>query len=127
MMTRFTCERPAAVLENSGKNVMRLIFILLHVVACIALILIVLLQKGKGASMGAAFGGTSQTIFGSTGAAPFLSKLTAAAAIVFMFTSLILALMFGKGSYSVMKGVSGSVPEAPSQTESAPPPSLPGK
>ena len=49
--------------------------------------------------MGAAFGGTSQTIFGSTGAAPFLSKLTAAAAIVFMFTSLILALMFGKGAY----------------------------
>ena len=99
---------------------MRLVFILLHVVACIALILIVLLQKGKGASMGAAFGGTSQTIFGSTGAAPFLSKLTAAAAIVFMFTSLILALMFGKGPTSVMRGVSGSAPET-SQTQSVPP------
>jgi preprotein translocase subunit SecG len=98
---------------------MRLVVILFHVVACIALILIVLLQKGKGASMGAAFGGTSQTIFGSTGAAPFLSKLTAAAAIVFMFTSLILALMFGKGSSSVMKGVSGSAPET-SQSESVP-------
>ena len=100
---------------------MKLVFILVHVLACIALILIVLLQKGKGASMGAAFGGTSQTIFGSTGAAPFLSKLTAAAAIIFMFTSLILALLFGKGPASVMKGVSGPAPET-SQTESAPPP-----
>ncbi len=99
---------------------MKLAFIFLHVLACIALILIVLLQKGKGASMGAAFGGTSQTIFGSTGAAPFLSKLTAAAAIVFMFTSLILALMLGRGSSSVMKGVSVPAPET-SQTESAPP------
>ena len=98
---------------------MRLVVVLIHVLACIALILIVLLQKGKGASMGAAFGGTSQTIFGSTGAAPFLSKLTAAAAIVFMFTSLILALMFGKGASSVMKGVSGPVPET-SQSESVP-------
>ena len=98
---------------------MRLVVILLHVVACIALILIVLLQKGKGASMGAAFGGTSQTIFGSTGAAPFLSKLTAAAAIVFMFTSLVLALMFGKGASSVMKGMSGPV-QGTSQTESVP-------
>ena len=78
---------------------MKLIIVLFHVVACVALILIVLLQKGKGASMGAAFGGSSQTIFGSTGAAPFLSKLTAAAAIVFMITSLILALMLGRGSY----------------------------
>ncbi len=100
---------------------MRLVFILLHVVACIALILIVLLQKGKGASMGAAFGGTSQTIFGSTGAAPFLSKLTAAAAIVFMFTSLILALLFGKGPTSVMRGVSGTAAPAASQTETVPP------
>lgn len=99
---------------------MRLVFVFLHVLACVALILIVLLQKGKGASMGAAFGGTSQTIFGSTGAAPFLSKLTAAAAVIFMFTSLILALMFGRGSSSIMKGVSGPAP-ATSQSESASP------
>jgi preprotein translocase subunit SecG len=102
---------------------MKLIVILFHVVACVALILIVLLQKGKGASMGAAFGGSSQTIFGSTGAAPFLSKLTAAAAVLFMVTSLLLALMLGKGSTSsVMKGVGGPEVPAAQQTQSAPPP-----
>ncbi len=101
---------------------MKLVVILLHVVACIALILIVLLQKGKGAGMGAAFGGSSQTIFGSTGAAPFLSKLTAAAAVVFMFTSLTLALMFGKGATSsVMKGVSETSAPTAQQTQGAPP------
>ena len=63
-----------------------------------ALILIVLLQTGKGASMGAAFGGSSQTIFGSSGAATFLTKLTTVAAAVFMITSLLLAFMHGPGS-----------------------------
>ncbi|MEW6668882.1 MAG: preprotein translocase subunit SecG [Thermodesulfobacteriota bacterium] len=102
---------------------MSLIVILFHVAACVALILIVLLQKGKGASMGAAFGGSSQTIFGSTGAAPFLSKLTAAAAIAFMITSLLLALMLGKGSSSsVMKGVGGRDVPAAQQGQGAPPP-----
>jgi preprotein translocase subunit SecG len=88
------------------------IIILLHVLVCIALILIVLLQTGKGADMGAAFGGSSQTVFGSTGATSFLTKVTAAAAIIFMCTSLILAFLFGKGaSTSIMKGV--SQPQAP--------------
>jgi preprotein translocase subunit SecG len=54
--------------------------------------MIVLLQTGKGADMGAAFGGgASQTLFGSTGASTFLSKATTVAAIVFMLTSLALA------------------------------------
>ncbi len=65
---------------------------ILHVLVCLALVLIVLLQTGKGASLGAAFGGgSSQTVFGSRGAASFLSKLTTVAAILFMFTSLSLA------------------------------------
>ncbi|MBI9076875.1 MAG: preprotein translocase subunit SecG [Desulfatibacillum sp.] len=65
----------------------------LHIVVCIALILIVLLQTGKGADMGAAFGGgSSQTVFGSTGPAGFLSKGTTAAAVIFMITSLLLAI-----------------------------------
>jgi preprotein translocase subunit SecG len=99
---------------------MQLIIVLIHVVVCIALILIVLLQKGKGADMGAAFGGSSQAVFGSTGAAPFMSKITAAAAIIFMLTCLSLAYLFGKGtSSSVMEGV--SQPQAPvSQQSSAP-------
>ena len=73
------------------------VLIIIHVVVSIALILIVLLQTGKGADMGAAFGGgSSQTLFGSTGASTFLSKATTAAAIVFMLTSLTLAYMSGK-------------------------------
>ena len=53
-------------------------------------VLVVLLQTGKGADMGAVFGGGSQTIFGSSGAGNFLTRLTTGAAIVFMITSLIL-------------------------------------
>ena len=63
---------------------MRLIIVLIHLAVCIALILIVLLQRGKGAGMGAVFGGSSQTVFGSAGAASFLTKVTAGAAIVFI-------------------------------------------
>jgi preprotein translocase subunit SecG len=66
--------------------------IILHVVVCIALIMIVLLQTGKGADMGAAFGGgSSQTLFGSSGASTFLTKATTFAAVIFMLTSLTLA------------------------------------
>ena len=75
---------------------MSLILIIIHFIVCIALIMIVLLQTGKGADMGAAFGGgSSQTLFGSTGASTFLTKATTAAAIVFMLTSLVLAYMSG--------------------------------
>jgi len=71
---------------------MSVILIIIHVVVCIALIMIVLLQTGKGADMGAAFGGgSSQTLFGSTGASTFLGKATTVAAIIFMLTSLTLA------------------------------------
>ena len=73
---------------------MTTILVLIHVIVCIALIMIVLLQTGKGADMGAAFGGgSSQTLFGSTGASTFLSKATTAAAIIFMITSLVLAYL----------------------------------
>jgi len=73
---------------------MSFILILVHIVVCIALIMIVLLQTGKGADMGAAFGGgSSHTLFGSTGASTFLSKATTFAAVVFMLTSLSLAYM----------------------------------
>ena len=75
---------------------MSAILIIIHVIVCVALIMIVLLQTGKGADMGAAFGGgSSQTLFGSTGASTFLSKATTIAAVVFMFTSLVLAYLSG--------------------------------
>ena len=62
----------------------------IHVVLCLFLIAVVLLQTGKGADMGAVFGGGSQTLFGSGGAGNFLTRLTTGMAIGFMLTALIL-------------------------------------
>src|SRR5262249_57626472 len=65
---------------------------IVHVFVCLFLILVVLLQAGKGGGMGIAFGGAgSQTVFGSSGAGNFLTKLTTVTAAVFMITSLGLA------------------------------------
>src|SRR5579862_5877444 len=64
-----------------------------HVLVCVFLILVVLLQAGKGGGMGIAFGGGggSQTVFGSSGAGNFLTRLTSITAFVFLLTSLGLA------------------------------------
>ena len=63
-----------------------------HLLVCVILIILVLLQKGKGAEIGAVFGGSSAaTLFGSRGAGNFLTKLTTGSAIVFMVTSFYLA------------------------------------
>lgn len=65
---------------------------IIHIIACVFLILVVLLQTGKGAEMGAVFGGGgSSTIFGASGAGNFLTRLTTGTAIVFFITSLTLA------------------------------------
>jgi preprotein translocase subunit SecG len=78
--------------------------------------MIVLLQAGKGAEMGAAFGGASQTIFGSSGAMGFLSKLTTGVAVIFMITSLILTFSSTKRASSVIKEMPAqSAPTGPSQ------------
>jgi preprotein translocase subunit SecG len=111
---------------------MTTIVVIVHVIVCLALICIVLLQHGKGAGIGAAFGGSSQTVFGSTGAAPFLAKLTAAAAILFMLTSLGLTFLSHQKEASVMQGGArppaaektappAPAPAAPAAPEQAPP------
>ncbi|MCX5907862.1 MAG: preprotein translocase subunit SecG [Deltaproteobacteria bacterium] len=65
---------------------------IIHVFVCLLLIMIVLLQTGKGSDIGAAFGGgSSQTLFGSTGPAGFLTKITTGIAVIFMVTSIVLA------------------------------------
>ncbi len=64
---------------------------ILHIVLCFFLIIVVLLQTGKGSDMGAAFGGASQTVFGATGAMTLLHKVTTVTAVLFMLTSLGLA------------------------------------
>ena len=94
------------------------IITVMHIFVCFALILIVLLQAGKGAEMGAAFGGASQTIFGSTGAMGFLSKLTTVAAVVFMITSLLLAFSSSRRASSVMREKPATT--APAEPQKAP-------
>ncbi|GAK57303.1 preprotein translocase, SecG subunit [Candidatus Vecturithrix granuli] len=75
-----------------------LIFVtILHTIMCFILIGIVLLQTGKGADMGAAFGGASNTLFGGAGPASFLNKITTIAAVLFMITSFALAIMSSGG------------------------------
>ena len=72
---------------------MTILLTIIHVLACIFLVLVVLLQTGKGADMGAVFGGSSQTLFGSSGAGNFLTRATTAMAAVFMLTSLTLTYL----------------------------------
>jgi preprotein translocase subunit SecG len=101
---------------------MHTLIVILHVIVSVALILVILLQTGKGSDIGAVFGGgSSQTLFGSTGPTSFLSKMTAGAAIIFMLTSLYLAYFSGGGgTRSIMKGGA-----APVQSMPAPPAGMP--
>src|SRR5947199_10360641 len=70
---------------------MTVLFTILHIIVCAFLVLVILLQQGRGGGMGAAFGGASQQVFGGAGAGNFLTRLTEAAAFAFMFTSILLA------------------------------------
>ncbi len=84
---------------------------IVHVVVCIFLVGIVLLQHGKGADIGATFGGSSQSLFGTEGPLPLLNKITTAAAIIFMLTSVTLAYISSQsGNSSVMSAVTVEKP-----------------
>jgi preprotein translocase subunit SecG len=87
---------------------MQTVIIILHIVVCVTLIGIVLLQTGRGAEMGAAFGGSNQTLFGASSGTTFMGKLTTVAAVLFMLTCIGLAtLSRGPEAESLM----GDVPE----------------
>ncbi|MEK7871037.1 MAG: preprotein translocase subunit SecG [Nitrospirota bacterium] len=96
------------------------VFTIIHIMVSIIIISVILLQAGKGAEMGAAFGGSSQTVFGSRGAATFLSKLTIGAAVVFMLTSISLAVL-SKGKSTASSLIETNAPvsttEQPATTE----------
>ena len=102
----------------------------LHVLVCVFLILVVLLQSGKGGGLAGAFGGmggAGQTLFGGRGAATFLSKATTVLGIAFMTTSLVLALMAGSrgGPRSLIRAGQGEIStEAP--PEATQPLQIPG-
>jgi preprotein translocase subunit SecG len=73
---------------------------IVYVMVCVFLILVVLLQAGKG-GMGAAFGGSSQTVFGSSGAGNFLTRLTVISAALFMMLSATLTYVSSSGEKSL--------------------------
>jgi preprotein translocase subunit SecG len=100
--------------------------IVFHVIVSLALIAIVLLQTGKGAEMGAALRGSSQTLFGGTSGTTFLGKLTTGAAVAFMLTCLLLnVLTTGPGpSRSLMEDA--PVQQAPSSPSIPQPRPVPG-
>jgi preprotein translocase subunit SecG len=86
---------------------------IVHIVVCLVLIVAVLLQSGKAADLAGAFGGVgSQTAFGPRGSASILSKVTEICAVLFMFTSLGLWIMSGRGARSAVSGEKG-VPVKP--------------
>lgn len=90
---------------------METLLTIVHVVVCLFLVGIVLLQHGKGADIGATFGGSSQSLFGTEGPLPLLNKITTAAAIIFMLTSVTLAYISTQSSTSsVMSDIGVSQP-----------------
>ena len=94
---------------------MEILLIILHVTVSLFLIFVVLLQSGQAADLAGAFGGGgSQTALGMRGAATLLQKLTTAAAVIFMLTSLALGIVGRSSSSSVIEGLDATIPvEAP--------------
>ena len=95
----------------------------LHIFGTLFLILVILLQTGKGAAMGSGLGaGSSQTMFGSAGAGNFLSKLTAGVAILFLVTSLSLAIISSKKDSKSVIGDISTTTETSQQEKKDPSP-----
>jgi preprotein translocase subunit SecG len=97
--------------------------VVIHVIASLGIMGLVLLQAGKGADIGSAFGGAgSQAVFGSMGTPTILGKITTVIAIIFVITSFSLALLGGERSGSVVRE---PAPASPAPAPSAPAPATP--
>lgn len=90
---------------------MQTLITVVHVLTCVFLVAAVLIQSGKGAEISASFGGSSQTVFGTSGGANFVVKFTQAAAALFMVTSVLLTILGGQSRKSLFE-TSGAVPPA---------------
>ena len=103
------------------------ILTIIHILVCLFLVSIVLLQHGKGADIGATFGGGGQSLFGTEGPVPMLNKITTAAAVIFMVTSISLAYISAhRTTSSVMGDYSVPAPaEQPSQVAEPLPDKIP--
>jgi preprotein translocase subunit SecG len=91
----------------------------IHVVVCLFLILVVLLQQGKGADLSVFGGGSTMAAFGARGAATLLHKLTVISFIVFTLTTLTIAILQGRTGSSVMSGVAPPAASAPAEAPAA--------
>ena len=91
---------------------MNTFLIVVHVIVSAVLVIVILLQAGKGSGLGGAFGGSSQAVFGGRGAQTFLGKVTSASAAVFMLTSLSLSYLSTR-SGSVVKEAPAPIAPAP--------------
>ena len=104
-----------------------------HILVCFALVVVILLQSGKGGGLaGGAFGGTAQTVFGGRGATDFLTKATMVLAAIFFLSSITLAMMAsgtrGPGRSLIQeeaRKLPTAPPQAPNQAPPQPPPSSP--
>ncbi len=95
------------------------VVLLLHIMVAVVIVMVVLLQVGKGSGMGAAFGGSSESFFGSAGPSNFLEKATIVAGIIFVVTSITLAYLSGASQ----KGrLFNEAPPAQTSTMPVPPP-----
>jgi preprotein translocase subunit SecG len=107
---KFSCEKNKKIICKALITLEYFLMItlltVLHVAVCLFLIVIVLLQHGKGADAGATFGGSGQSLFGTEGPVPLLNKITTTVAIIFMLTSVALAYYSSsKSTGSVMSAV----------------------
>ena len=92
----------------------------IHILTCVFIVLVVLIQSGKGAEISSSFGGSSQTVFGSSGGANFFTRFTAILAAIFMTTSLSLTLMSGQSKKSLFETSGGGNVQTAPNVESSP-------
>ena len=92
-----------------------------HIIVCITMVIVVLLQQGKGADVGAVFGGSSSTVFGASGAGNLLTKVTWGCAVLFFSTSIFLAYASTRRvTGSIFEGRTGFPPQTTSSGKGAP-------
>jgi len=94
---------------------MQTLVTVVHITTCVLLVLVVMIQSGKGAEISASFGGSSQTVFGSSGGANFFTRFTSSLAAIFFVTSIALTIMGGQSRKSLFEGAPApaAAPAAP--------------
>ena len=108
--------------------ILAVILTIIHVIVCLFLVVVVLLQSGKAADLAGAFGGMgSQTVFGPRGAATALSRATTISAVLFMVTSLSLSVIATRQSGSVLQGLKSQPVKTQPAPAQSPAPTTPTK